>query len=427
MSEKLCVWYVSKYVTPPSPGASGGRGYMLMRELARMGNCCVIITSDSNRFGDMPSVETPFLTQSTDGLLIFWLRTFKYSAAKSLGRILSWLDFEWRLLRLPLKLAPRPNVVIVSSLSLLTVLNGLRLARKFRCRLVFEVRDIWPLTIVEEGGYSPSNPFVIMLAAIERVGYRRADAIVGTMPNLAAHVRSVTSTSAPVHCIPMGVEPSSMEAKADHTAAQLHQRYGAPGKIIVAHVGSIGISNALEPFFECIALLQDDERFRFLVVGDGDLRASYQARFGTLRNLIFVPKVAKADVPSVLAMCDVLYFSTHNSKVWDYGQSLNKVVDYMAAGKIIVGSFSGYPSMIDEAGCGFFVPAGDAQMLRLKLDQIANLSPNERHDLGEKGRRWIIENRSYTVLASLYQNILFPASVQTPDAVHLHAEPIKTD
>ncbi len=33
-------------------------------------------------------------------------------------------------------------MVIVSSLSLLTILNGIRLKARYGCRLVFEIRDI---------------------------------------------------------------------------------------------------------------------------------------------------------------------------------------------------------------------------------------------------------------------------------------------
>lgn len=58
-------------------------------------------------------------------------------------------------------------------------------------------------------------------------------------------------------------------------------------------------------------------------------------------------------VQSVLSHADVLYLSTFNSKVWNYGQSLNKLIDYMVAARPIIASYSGYRSMVDESGAGF--------------------------------------------------------------------------
>ena len=73
---------------------------------------------------EVPRLDQPFLHQEVDGIQLYWVRTMKYVVAKSLRRILSWLDFEWRLWRLPKEQLPAPDVVIVSSLSLLTILNG---------------------------------------------------------------------------------------------------------------------------------------------------------------------------------------------------------------------------------------------------------------------------------------------------------------
>ena len=33
-----CIWYISKYVSPPAQASSGGRGYLLMREIAALGD-----------------------------------------------------------------------------------------------------------------------------------------------------------------------------------------------------------------------------------------------------------------------------------------------------------------------------------------------------------------------------------------------------
>jgi glycosyltransferase involved in cell wall biosynthesis len=399
------IWYVSKYVAPPGSGTAGGRGYLLMKELAQMGHKVAIITSDSNQLAAPPHLETGYLFQQVDGIQLCWVRTMKYSVAKSARRILSWLHFEWRLLWLPKYKLAKPDVVVVSSLSLLTVLNGLWWRLRYKCRLVFEVRDIWPLTLTEEGGFKPSNPFVWGLGVIERLGYRHADAIVGTMPNLGEHVQQVLGYPMPTYCIPMGVDAASF-ATPEALPVDYQAAYFPKDKFVVAHVGSMGITNALDTFLDCAEAMQDHPNIHFLAIGDGDLREIYKAKYAHLNNLTFPPRVPKTMVQSVLRKCDLLYFSVHLSKVWQYGQSLNKVIDYMMAGKPVVASYTGYPSMINEANCGTYVPAGDVPALITEVEAYAKMSRHDREIIGSRGKEWLLENRSYKKLAEEYIRLI---------------------
>lgn len=396
-----CIWYVSKYVALPDAGKGGTRAFMIMREMAKMGHRCLIFTSNSNHLTDTPDFEGSHLTRVIDGVEVCWIRTLKYQGAKSFRRILSWLDFEWRLWRLPKDGLPRPDVVIVSSLSLLTIFNGLLMRRRYRCRLIFEVRDIWPLTIVEEGGFSRYNPFVIGLGMIERLAYRHADSIVGTMPNLQQHVVEVLGRLRPIHCIPMGVDESLIE-----TVEPLPPAYDAGhiprDKFVVCHAGTIGITNALGALFDCARAMRDQTEIHFLIVGEGGLKAQYQAMCVDLPNVSFAPAVPRDMVQSVLSRCDLLYFSVHTSKVWRYGQSLNKVIDYMLAGKPVVASYTGFPSMINEAGCGTFVPAGDIDALRCEILRYFRTPADARATMGAAGRAWLLRNRRYPKLAEDY-------------------------
>lgn len=402
-----CIWYISKYLVTPRAGDPAGRGYGLMREFARLGYQSVIITSDSMGRLDAPVAAQAYVIEEREGITLCRVRTLKYTESKSTRRILSWLDFERRLLRLKAEILPPPDVIVVSSLSLLTVLNGLRLRRRYRCRLAFEVRDIWPLTMVEEGGYSPRNPFVLLLGAIERLGYQRADAIVGTMPNLGEHVENVTGRPLPTATIPMGVDVEAIQSPEtlppDYVEAHI-----PTGKFLVAYAGSIGISNAMEVFFECVESMQQEQDIHFVVLGDGQLRQSYVDRYGSLPNLTFAPRVPKSNVHDFLTRCDLLYFSVYNGTLWHYGLSLNKVIDYMLAGKPIVASYSGYPSMINEADCGTFVPAGDAAALRHELRRYAAMPLQEREAIGGRGRSWLLANRDYAALARDYLKVLLP-------------------
>jgi glycosyltransferase involved in cell wall biosynthesis len=378
-----------------------------MREIARRGNHSLVFTSDSNHLVRRPDLAESHKIEFVDDVEVCWIRTKKYKGAQSLGRIVSWLDFEWRLWRLPKQQFRRPDVIIVSSLSLLTIFNGLIMRRRYGCRLIFEVRDIWPLTIIEQGGFSPYNPFVAALAFVERLAYRHSDAIVGTMPNLKQHVAEVMGTALPVHCIPMGFDQNQVD-RAEPLPGGYIEAHIPHGKFLVCYAGTIGRSNALDTLFACARAMRDRADVHFLIVGDGDLKSHYQTAFADLPNITLAPAVAKAQVQAVLRHSDLLYFSVHQSRIWRYGQSLNKIVDYMLAGKPIVGSYSGYPSMLDEAGGGVYVPAGDVGALRAEIERFSNMRPEERTAIGEAARDWILVNRSYSRLADEYIKIALP-------------------
>lgn len=404
------IWYITKYFSPRTEKSAGGRDWFLLTRMAESGNLIRVITSDSNTAFDIPKIKGAFAVDYYDNLQVIWLRTLKYKVAKSVLRILSWFHFEWRLFWLDKSSLPRPDVIIVSSLSLLTIINGLFLKRKYKCKLVFEVRDIWPLTIIVEGGYSRNNPFVVFLSWLEWLGYRYSDVVVGTMPNLSQHVEKVLGYKRVVQCVPMGFDESMLEAHFPVEKSFI-DAYFHPDKFSVVYAGTIGITNALEPLFEAAKKLQGNNRIQFVLIGDGPLRENYKEKYSGLSNVLFAGKVPRRMVRSVLEHADVVYFSVFRSRVWDYGQSLNKVIDYMLSGKPILASFSGYSSMINESGCGYIVPAEDVEKLVDKLEIISQLPRSELSEVGLRGARWIYENRPYSKLASDYLSYIFPDDV----------------
>lgn len=405
------IWYISKYISLPSSGKWGTRGFSLAREWVRRGHYCLMLASDANHLTTAPEFSGSHFVERVDGVDVCWVRTRKFAGAKSFGRILSWIDFEWGLWRLPKNAFPAPDVIIVSSLSLLSILNGIILKQHYGCRLIFEIRDIWPLTIVEEGGYGRYNPFVLALGLVERLGYRRADAIVGTMPNLAEHVDEQVSCHGPVHTIPIGLDLDALE-RTQPLPPEWRNAFIPQGKFIVCHAGTIGITNALETLFACARAMSGNDDVHFLIVGEGGLREQYEAEYGGLSNVTFTGPVPKPMVQSVLEAADLLYFSTHRSKVWRYGMSLNKAVDYMMAAKPVLGSYTGYPTMVEEAGAGTVVPANDVSALEAEILRYRAMSDAERSTIGARGREWLVANRSYAKLADDYLKIaISPQSV----------------
>ncbi len=164
----------------------------------------------------------------------------------------------------------------------------------------------------------------------------------------------------------------------------------------------MGITNNLDVFVDCIYAMRNQGNIHFALVGSGDLKEKYQSKLNCCDNVTFLQRLPQNEVNSFLQECDILYLSTKDSKVWKYGQSMNKVVEYMLAGKPIIASYTGYPSMINEAECGYFVKTNTIVSLEEIFSYMGELSNEERKKIGRNGQEWIHQNSQSSLLADQY-------------------------
>ena len=174
--------------------------------------------------------------------------------------------------------------------------------------------------------------------------------------------------------------------------AQFHGSFGFPDNIEACvrtdtngYCGSIGLTNNLHNFVEYMYQCPRDD-VAFIIAGDGAERRAFEARLAKRDNVFFLGRIAPDQVQGFLRRCDILFLSTLPSKVWEYGQSMNKIVDYMLAGKYIVAQYTGHPSFINEAKCGVFT---NGDRLADRLNAVLDMSTDERNIAGMVGREWL--------------------------------------
>lgn len=402
--KKRTIWCISKYASPPKYGV-GARLFYVAREFSKLGVDTLLISSDSNHLAKYPDSNEIYNSEQFGKMKHVWIKTKKYTKSASLKRFLSWFDFEKKLFRLPRDRYTKPDIVIVSSLSIFTIVYGVYLKSKYKCRLVFEIRDIYPLTLTEEFGVSKYNPMVIFLGILEKFGYRRADLIVGTMPNLKQHVCEKIGKEQDVYYSPLGIHERWFR-KMPPAKEEIDRLFPAEEKFIVGYAGSMGTSNALHSFVEAIKKMAANKEVHFVLVGAGDLKEEFKKELTTYDNVTIGPKIDQDDVPYFLSKCDILYLAAHDSKIWEYGQSLNKLIDYMMAGKPVVASYGGYQSMLNEANAGVFIPTNDDEAIVRAIEHYNSLDQSERIACGARGRKWIEEHHKYENIARNYYNKL---------------------
>lgn len=402
MQNKLNILFISKYAAPPTYSYVPSRPFYLGSEIIKMGHNFTVITSDSNHLAKFPNVKKVYNFDQQQRVPFYWIKTKKYKKSESISRVISWIDFEIKLFLFKKIINLKPQVIIISSLSIFTILYGYYLSKKTGSILVFEIRDIWPLTMIEEGGYSKYNPFVWLLEQIEKFGYCKANLISGTMSNLSQHVNEVIGREKKIVIFtPLGFLPDIKDTNSSDINNPF-QIYVPKGKIIVGYAGSLGLTNALDSFVNTIKLMSDIPTVHFMIIGDGSNKKKYQEQLRTCHNITFFDRVEHGKIKYFLEVCDILYLSTKDSKVWDYGQSMNKMVDYMLAAKPIIARYSGYPTMLNEANCGVFIKPDDPQLILKQIMAFASIPKADLEKMGKKGRDWIYNNRTYEKLAYDY-------------------------
>lgn len=346
--------------------------------------------------------------EGIDGVLI---NGPKIKKGFNVKRIYSWLVFELRLLLWStFQKKQKPDVIIVSSLSLLTFLSGIILKRKYKCKLVVEVRDIWPLTIIETKKWNANNIFIKFLSFVEKQGYKKADAIIGSMPNLKEYVKKIVPSSEnKVHYMPMGFDTeyfNRSNGKPDPFTSFFDQ---IPNDhFIVGYAGSIGLANCVDQIMEAAKILKD-EPIVFEILGMGSLKDDMMSfvEKEKLANVHFHDRVAKEMVAFFLSHADLLINPWKGGNtIYQYGVSPNKWIDYMNSAKPILVSYDGYPCIINEAKCGKFIKADNPKIMAEEILKFSKMNKPELKEMGENGRKYLIEKLSYETLASRYLEII---------------------
>jgi glycosyltransferase involved in cell wall biosynthesis len=397
------VWIVNQYAGSPRHGMEY-RHYHLARGLVERGHRVVVVSgSRSHLFTQPPQVSRPFTLEPIDGVTYCWVAVPHYERAISLARILNMAAFALRLERLPIDRLPPPNAVLVSSPSLFPLPVAARWARRFGARLVFEVRDIWPLTLRELGGLSARHPLVALMQWLEDYGYRKADSVVSVLPAAGGHMVSRGMDPRKFRYLPNGIDLT--EPPMDGAAPSAVRDAIRPGVFTVGFVGTLGHANVLETLVDAARVLEPHEA-QIVVVGHGPERDQLSARAAGLPNVTFVGPIPKRQVGAAVALFDACYVGYRRSSLYRFGVSPNKLYDYMAAGRPVLFAADAANQPVREADCGRTVPPEDPAALAAAIRSLAACSPAERERLGANARAYVEQRHDYARLTDELADIL---------------------
>ena len=387
------------------------RPYYLAREWVKLGHNVTILAADRSHLRRRnPVIQKDFTEETDAGVRFVWLKSRPYRR-NDLFRVANMLGFVKKIKKNAAFIAQtyRPDVIIHSSTYPMDVYAAQAVKAHCGAPCFYEIHDLWPLSLLMLAPrVGEKNPVIRYVQKAEDACYALDDGVISILPGADRHIRERGYADIPFTCVPNGVvlappaDPVALEPTAAAALEDLRRR----GRFIVLYAGGHARSNALDCFVQAADLVND--AVQLVLVGKGDQKQRLMELAAGKPNVTFLPPVAKEQIPALLAMADCLYLGAKNHPLYEYGVGMNKIFDYMLAAKPVLNGVRSAGNPLDLSGCGLTLPPENAAALAEGIETLRRMTPQQRAQIGQKGRDYVVAHHDYRVLAKEFLQAITP-------------------
>jgi colanic acid biosynthesis glycosyl transferase WcaI len=401
------ILYVSQYF-PPEMGAPAARVHELAREWVRLGHEVTVLTAFAHHPTGIKAPQdnwTLTRRERVDGIDV--IRTYVYAAPNkgTARRMLSYASFMCSAALIGAYRVSMPDVVIATSPQLLCGAAGYFLSKVLSRPFVFEVRDLWPESIVAVDAMR-DNPFLSGLRRTANFLYRASDCIVTVGSGYKRLIEQRYNINAEkMAVIPNGIDTQLFIPGPRENA--IREQYGWNDRFVVLYIGTHGMAHGLDSVLRAAKLMISEPEFLFVFVGEGAEKENLMrmAASEALPNVQFIGQQPKSVVPDYYAACDLGLVTLRDTPLFQEVLP-SKLFEYMGMERPVLLSVGGEARrLVEEAGGGEFVAPGDSAAMagairRLAVDRAALAA------MGRNGRQFVVRHYDRRRLAKEYLDVL---------------------
>ncbi len=389
--------YIHQYFkTPEEPG--GTRSYWISQELIKRGHQVVMITGSNKNHPDSA-------IEHVDGIEVHYIKNEYNNYMSALSRIKSFISFMFKAIGEGCR---QKDVDLVFATSTPLTTGGVAIALKWLkgWKYVFEVRDLWPEALIQEG---VDNPVVVWaLRLLEKMSYGKAEHVISLSPGMEEGVLKVGISKSKSTMIPNMAKPDKFYPRSP--SPEIMAKFDIDiHKFNIIHFGSMGASNGLGYIVNAAKVAQERgaDDLNFIFLGDGSTQPMLKdmVKGYGLRNVQFLGDHGMEVVSEIVNCCDASIVSFNNVPILATN-SPNKLFDSLSAGKPVIVNSSGWTKdLVEKDNCGFFVDPDNPNDL---VDKLLEVKDNKEllKQWGENSRRLSLEVYDKSLLSAKVANVL---------------------
>ena len=340
-----------------------------------------------------------------DNVTFFLIKLKKHKSSSLKFRIFNMIIFFIKLISTKFdKYIEKPDVIIGSTISPLAALGALIISWRYRVPFIYEVRDLWPETLIEMNVIKRKSLISFLIDQLDIFLAKRSLKTICLMPGGTKYYMKKGISKDKLIWIPNGVEEDKKF---------IYEEKITSSKFKIIYLGSHGPSNALKTIIYAASYLKNKginlNLFEIKLIGDGPLKDEMKnlTKLLKLSNIVFEDSVPKSQVQEKLKTADALVLTMNNiPKLYQYGISFNKIFDYLYSGRPILMTSCATNNYIEISKSGLISPAEDYKILGKNILKMMEYSNSQRNIMGLRGREYVLKNFLYKNLSEQLVNTL---------------------
>ncbi len=407
---KKRIWIINQFAnTNNMPGHT--RQFELSNYLSNKGLIVSVFTSDFNLSLRTYLKKDKFLfykKEILNNVSWIWLSVIKYKK-NNWKRYLNIISFDINLLIhifikyiFSLILNKKPSLILASSPQLPASICALIISKIFKIPFIFEVRDLWPIVLVDLGKRNKDNLLIKFLFILEKYLYIYSDAVVVLSKGCIDYVKSKGAKS--VFYFPNG---SNLESFKFTTLPKETSSFSSKRPFKIIYSGAHGIANGLDNVIKAAEYIKHLP-IKIYLIGDGPEKDKLKLLAKQNKDtVVFNDSIPKSKMPGYLSNSDAILVSLANIDLFKYGVSPNKLFDAYSIGRPVITTIPGLiNSEVEKYDLGVTSIANNPKKLANAIISLYSKPRYIRQKMGKSARKHAETYYSKDLIFSKYYELI---------------------
>lgn len=368
----------------PETGAPQNRLSSLAKYLACFGNDVEVLTAMPNypKYEIFPAYKRKFYHKEVIENIPVHRSSIYVSRKKGMiKRVANYFSFVTTSYYCAAKRIKPVDIIICESPPLFLGITAVMLKRKWKCKLVFNVSDLWPESAEKMGIIN--NKFIIKRSyKLAHWIYRNADLISGQTQGIIEAIRKMQPQKK-LFWFPNGVDLQKFSNHVPHADNN--------GRFTLLYAGIIGHAQGLEVILHAADQLKQQTNIHFYIIGDGPVKENLLALQQQLQlgNVTFIENQPSEKIIEWLKMCDAYIVPLRKLDLFK-GAIPSKLFEPLALGKPVLLGVEGEAKelFIENAQGGLFYEPENANELSNAIFTLYN-NRQLAKELGNNGKCFV--------------------------------------